>query len=165
MRRGCRRRDSVGDIGASSAVSRNLHRRVAATLVGGVCLLVGVILFQRADSEATLRAANLAGGAGQLDEARRLAADVTDGTTAADAWAVRAEVALQQQRYSSAVTALRRSLSLRPNDWQARRDLAAALLLTGRAETSRTEFARSLALNPRQRPFFPFTSAAPQVKR
>lgn len=149
---------------STRAVSRNLRRRLGAVAVGAVCAAVGVGLLQRGEAEHTLRAANVAGGAGQLDEARRLAASVTDGTTAAGAWGVRAEVALRQERYSSATTALRRSLALRPNDWQARRDLTAALLLTGNAADARAEFARSLALNPRQRPFFPFTSDPPPPK-
>lgn len=136
------------------------RRRIAPAWTGfaiaAACVLVAVGLLGRRADEVTLREANVAGSAGQLGRARQLAQALTDGTTAADAWGVRAQVATLQRRFPSAVTALRRELALRPNDWQARRELAQALQATGQAAEARREYARAKALNPRQEPLFPF---------
>lgn len=120
------------------------------------CVLVAVQLVERRDDERTLRAANVAGADGRYDTVRRLAATLTTGTTAADAWYLRATVAVLDGRLESAVTALRRSLQQRPNDWRARRDLAALMVLLGDRRGAFAEYSRAARLNPGMPPLPPF---------
>lgn len=127
------------------------HTRASSVIAGIAaifCALVALQLFDRLGDERTLRAANEAGANGQLDRATRLAAQLTDGTTAADAWMVRAGVAVSEGRLGSAARALRRSLELRPNDWRARRDLATVLAMQGALRAAFVEFSRAGELNP-----------------
>jgi Flp pilus assembly protein TadD len=117
-----------------------------------LCALVAVQLSGRRDDERTLRAANEAGAAGRYEQAGKLAARLTDGTTAPDAWMVRATVAIREGRLDSAERALRRAIELRPNDWRVHRDLAAVLALLGDQRAAFREFSRAGELNPKMPP-------------
>ena len=133
---------------SSPSDSRARASSVIAGIAAIFCALVALQLFDRLEDERTLRAANEAGSSGQLGRAKRLASQLTDGTTAADAWMIRASVAVIEGRPASAARALRRSLELRPNDWRARRDLAAVLAIQGASRAAFVEFARAGELNP-----------------
>lgn len=130
-----------------------------AALVAVFCALVAIQLWERRDDERTLRAANEAGTAGRYEQARKLASTLTDGTTAADAWMLRASVAAREGRLESAERALRRALELRPNDWRAHRDLAAVLVLLEERRAAFTEFSRAAELNPKMPPLGNFGGA------
>lgn len=137
---------------SSSSDSRGRTSSALAGVVALFCALVALQLFDRRQDERTLRAANEAGATGQLDLAKRLAAQLTEGTTAADAWMIRASVAVSEGRLASAARALRRALELRPNDWRARRDLATVLALQGASRAAFVEFSRAAKLNPKMPP-------------
>ena len=135
-----------------------------AVLLALLCALLALQLAARWDDERTLRRANEAGGAGRLDDARRLAAEITDGTAAADAWYVRANAAAAQSRFADARRGLQEVLRRRPNDWRAHRDLASVLLLLGRRDLARTAYERALGLNPRMPPLLAFAKAGPSAR-
>ncbi len=125
--------------------------------IAALCALVALSLYDRRADERTLRAANEAGAAGDYREALRLARTLTEGTTAADARYVEAQVRLRQSRFAEARTALEAAIRERPSDWRARRDLAGVLLFLGDRSAARREYARALAQNPRQEPLPVFT--------
>lgn len=135
------------------------NQTAVAVVLALLCALLALQLAARWGDERNLRRANEAGAAGRLDEARRLAAEITDGTAAADAWYVRANAAAAQSRFADAQRGLREVLRRRPNDWRARRDLASVLLLLGRRDLARGEYERALGLNPRMPPLLAFGAA------
>lgn len=125
--------------------------------IAALCALVALQLAGRRADEHTLRDANEAGAAGRYDEARELARTLTDGTVAADARFLEAQIALRQSRFREARRALVRAIEQRPNDWRARRDLAAVLLFLGDRSAARAQYGRALALNPRMPPLLAFS--------
>jgi len=133
------------------STSTPAHRGVAV-IAAALCLLLAWQLSERRADERTLRAANEAGAAGDYPRALRLARSLTDGTTAADARFVEAQVQLRRGNLRAARRALERSLRARPNDWRARRDYASVLLVLGERRLARRQYARSRSLNPRQPP-------------
>jgi len=135
--------------------------RWAALAASVLCVFLALALYERRDDERTLRQANEAGAAGHDDQARRLAATLTEGTTAADAWLVRANIALREGRLSSAEAALRRSLEQRPSDWRAYRDLATVLYFQGDSRGAFEAFSRAAELNPKMPPLGAFGAPRP----
>lgn len=132
-----------------------------AVAVSVLCAVVAWQLQDRRADERDLRAANVAGAAGRFDEATRLASGLREGTTAADAWYLRAQVALISGNLRGARTALDRSIARRPNDWRALRDLATVLQRLGDDRGAGTAYARAIALNPRMRDPFPVIPRLP----
>lgn len=149
-------------MGDSGVVTTSTRRRQGwvALAVAVVCALTALQLATRREDERTLRQANEAGSAGRYEEAARLAAGLRDGTTEADARVVEAGAAFARSRFTEARTALLEAVRLRPNDWQARRDLAAVLLQLGDRRAAREQYGQALALNPRMRPLPAFAAAS-----